>query len=129
MAVRCALYPKRLRRGEIASTFGRRVGIQGQASWAALMPVDGSLLVGALNNPSNGTLAVSCSQLLPVRRSMRGYAEKTLAGGANRHVRPCIPAWMVMCCCRNIPDEATLHSRWAYDLLRWLAHLSSPMKI
>ena len=36
-------------------------GSQAQASWAALLPVDGSLLVGTLNNPSNGTVAVSTS--------------------------------------------------------------------
>ena len=36
-------------------------GSQGQASWAALLPVDGSLLVGVLNNPNNGTVAVSTS--------------------------------------------------------------------
>ncbi len=34
-----------------------------RASWAALVPVDGSLLVGALNNPSNAPYAVTAQWL------------------------------------------------------------------
>lgn len=34
-------------------------GSQGQASKAPLVPVDGSLLVGVLNNPNNAPLEVS----------------------------------------------------------------------
>ena len=34
-----------------------------RASWAALLPVDGALLVGALNNPANGPYAVTAQWL------------------------------------------------------------------
>lgn len=38
-------------------------GSNGQTNWELLLPTDGSLLVGLLNNPSNGTLTVTNSWL------------------------------------------------------------------
>jgi hypothetical protein len=44
----------------VGSTGG---GAEGDANWLALLPVDGSLLLGTFNNPSNGPAAVTAQYL------------------------------------------------------------------